>query len=196
VELSSEFQVPAPPQEAWDFLLDVERVAPCVPGAQLDEIVDERTWKGHLKVKLGPISLAFSGTVVLEDIDAEKRTVRMRAEGREAKGKGGATASVTSTLAAGDDGATKVSMITDVSMSGPIAQYGRGIIQDVSSHMVAQFAECIATRLTEQEPHVPSGVAAEVPQRPIGGFRVVLLALARAIGRGLATVRSIWKSQD
>jgi carbon monoxide dehydrogenase subunit G len=146
LEITNEFVVPADMDTTWDLLLDVERIVPCVAGAELTEIVDEETWKGKMAVKLGPIRLSFAGQVHLEEVDKENGRVQLRAKGQETRGKGNAQASVTSILEQ-QEGATKVSISTDLKLSGPVAQYGRGMIQDVSSKMIDDFAGCIASQL-------------------------------------------------
>lgn len=156
MEIENEFVVPADLDTTWDLLLDVERIVPCVAGAELTEVVDDATWKGKMAVKLGPIRLSFAGQVHLEERDKQKGQVQLRAKGQETRGKGNAQASVTSVLES-QDSATKVSIVTDLKLSGPLAQYGRGMIQDVSSKMIDDFAACIAAKL---EPAPTSAVDA------------------------------------
>jgi carbon monoxide dehydrogenase subunit G len=148
MEIKNEFEVPATKAEAWKLLLDVERVVPCVPGAEITEVVDDSTWKGKMAVKLGPIRLSFAGEVHLEETDEPAGRVEMRAKGQETRGKGNAQANVTSLLEP-VEGGTKVSITTDLRLSGPVAQYGRGMIQDVSSKMVDQFAACLASQFDD-----------------------------------------------
>lgn len=179
MELRNSLEVPAPPERAWDFLLDVERIAPCVPGGELTEIVDESTTKGKVSVKLGPVSLAFSGTVVILERDEATRRVVLKAEGRETRGKGTASAMVTSHLEPGDGAGTRVVIKTDLQISGALSQFGRGMIADVSRRLTDQFAECVRARLTAEE-GAPPPVAG-----PVSGIRLALWALARAIGRFL-----------
>lgn len=184
MQLTNEFEVPAPPERAMAFLLDVERVAPCVPGAELLNISDDRSWSGRLKVRLGPISLAFDGDVQVEEVDSGAGLVRMRAKGRELKGKGNATAIVTSRLEAAGGESTRVMITTEVNLSGPIAQYGRGILQDVSGRLVDQFAECLSAQLSERSPESPDTTAQPAP-KPIGGLRLGIGAIMRAVARAL-----------
>jgi carbon monoxide dehydrogenase subunit G len=170
MEISNEFDVPASPAEAWALLLDVERVVPCVPGAELTEVVDDSTWRGKMGIKLGPIRLSFAGEVHLEETDEESHKVEMRAQGRETRGKGNAQANVTSVLTPSGSG-TRIALTTDLKLSGPVAQYGRGMIQDVSSKMIDQFAACLASQLTgpaaEAEP--TRSEAAAPAQTPAAG---------------------------
>lgn len=130
MRIDNEFVVEAPIDRVWEYLLDVEKIAPCAPGAELTEIVDERTWKGKVNVKVGPVAMSFAGTVTLQERnDAAHRAV-LKADGREQRGKGAASALVTSRLE-GADGGTRVVIETDLTISGAAAQYGRGMIGDV-----------------------------------------------------------------
>jgi carbon monoxide dehydrogenase subunit G len=196
MEISNEFDVSATPAEAWDLLLDVPRVVPCVPGAELTEVVDDKTYKGKMAVKLGPIRLTFAGEVHLEDVDEEARRVGMSAQGRETRGNGNAQAKVSSVLTPSGEG-TRIALTTDLKLSGPLAQYGRGMIQDVSSKLVDQFAQCLAAQLTapaatqpaegptatgETAPAAPSP-AAPPAQKPVQGLSLLLGALWQAVRR-------------
>lgn len=183
MEIKNEFEVPATRAEAWALLLDVERVVPCVPGAEITDVVDDSTWKGKMAIKLGPIRLSFAGEVHLEEIDEAAGRVEMRAKGQETRGKGNAQANVTSLLVP-VEGGTKVSITTDLRLSGPVAQYGRGMIQDVSSKMVDQFAACLASQFDEAASE--SGESARVEaQAPVKGLSLILRALMRAVVRSL-----------
>lgn len=186
--IENAIEIPAAPDRVWDYLLDVERVAPCMPGAELTEVVDDRTWRGKVAVKLGPVSLSFAGTVVLKEQDPEARTVVLKADGRETKGKGTASALVTSRLEDVDGGATRVVIETDLSISGSLVQFGRGMIADVSQRMAGRFAECLASRMAaEAAAATPGTVPAALPRaaEPVGGLRLAIWALVRAIGRAL-----------
>jgi uncharacterized protein len=141
--ISTSFEVDAAPETVWGYLLDVERVARCVPGAELTEVVDAKTFRGKIGVKLGPIEVAYRGTVQLEEVDEEQRRVRLRASGNEARGRGGASASVTSRVQAAG-GKTNVSMETDLAVTGVVAQFGRSsVMQEVAQRMARRFAACL-----------------------------------------------------
>jgi carbon monoxide dehydrogenase subunit G len=142
VELTNEFRVDVPPEEAWTVLTDVERIAPCMPGAQLQEVEGDE-YRGVVKVKVGPITAQYKGTATFLEQDAPRRAV-LRAEGREARGQGRATATITAELA-GDGTGTVVSLTTDLAISGKVAQFGRGMLADVSTSLVGQFVECLGT---------------------------------------------------
>ena len=132
MKLENEFEVPAPPAEAWALLNDVPRVVPCMPGAQLDEMVDEDNFKVTLRVKLGPIGLQFATDIKREAVDEAAQSTTLSAKARETKGRGGATATIESTLAPAGDG-TRVTIVTDLQMQGTVASTGRGIVGDVAS---------------------------------------------------------------
>ena len=146
MQITNEFEVRAPIDQVWAFMLDVEKVAPCVPGGQLTETVDDHTWKGKVAMKMGPVSLSFTGTVTIQERDDEAHRVKLRAEGREQRGKGAATATATSTLQA-VEGGTKVSIETDLTITGAVAQYGRGMIGDISQKLTNEFAQCLQTNI-------------------------------------------------
>ncbi len=195
--IESSFESSAPPERVWMTLLDVERVAPCMPGAQLTEVVDERTWKGKVTIKIGPVSLSYSGTVVLEERDEAVHRVVLGAKGTEARGKGTASANVTSTVSPREGGGTTVAIQMDLTITGAAAQYGRGMIADVSQRLTREFANCleqlfVVTELPEEAGAPPSGapeVAAAPPPpiapREVGGIRLGIWALSRALLRGL-----------
>ncbi|HMC09575.1 MAG TPA: SRPBCC family protein, partial [Actinomycetota bacterium] len=141
IMIRNDFTVPASPEQVWTYLLDVEKVAKCLPGAQLTQIVDQQTYKGKMKVKMGAMDLTFSGTVTITEMDPESGHVVMKASGREEKGKGQAEATVTADVVPGGGG-TQVKVVQDINMSGAVAQYGRGMMQDVAGAMMGQFANC------------------------------------------------------
>jgi carbon monoxide dehydrogenase subunit G len=186
MQIDNEFVVNAPIDQVWSFLLDVERIAPCAPGAELTEVVDDRTWKGKMNVKVGPVAMSFAGTVTLQDRDDTARRAVLKAEGREQRGRGAASALVTASLEEEADG-TKVSIVTDLTISGAAAQYGRGMIGDVSKRLTGQFASCLQTNMAAQETsrRTPESTGEEQATQPVKGFRLAVWALWRAIVRAL-----------
>jgi carbon monoxide dehydrogenase subunit G len=184
VQLTNSFEVTAPPEAAWDLLMDVERVIPCMPGAELDEVVDDTTWKATMKVRLGPMSLSFATDVKREEADAGALRTRLTARAREARGRGAAQASIESSLTALDPG-TRVDVVTDITLSGAVAQFGRGIVEEVSSQIVTRFAECIQKQLTvAPEPQgQETGTSADVRARPLSALSVAAGAVGRAVRR-------------
>jgi uncharacterized protein len=148
LKLENSFNVPASPEQVWDLLNDVPRVVPNMPGARLDEVVDENTWKATMAVKLGPVALEFAADVRREASDGLARRTTLAVKAREVKGRGGATATIESTLEPDGDG-TAVTIVTDLHMHGAVAQYGRAVVPDVAGQMVTQFAANLAASLDE-----------------------------------------------
>jgi hypothetical protein len=183
VKLENSFEVTAPPEAAWELLMDVPRVIPCMPGAELVEAVDESHWKARMRVKLGPISLAFLTDVEREEVDEAARRVRLAAKAREERGRGAANATIESSLSSVDD-KTTVTTVTDLTLTGAVAQYGRGLVQDVSAQLLKQFAACLESQLATA-PSVEAGSEAPAPpppapQEPISGLRLGAGALWRS----------------
>ena len=137
MELVHEFSVPVPVEQAWQVLTDVERIAPCLPGAELTG-VDGDAYRGQVKIKVGPITAQYRGTASFTEKDESKHRVVLKAAGRDTRGQGTASATVTAVMAP-DGGATAVSIVTDLSITGRVAQFGRGVMGDVSARLLAQF---------------------------------------------------------
>jgi carbon monoxide dehydrogenase subunit G len=166
IELDNSFTVPVPPKQAWDVLLDVERIAPCMPGATVTG-VDGDEITGTVKVKLGPVSLTYKGTARFTEKDEERRSVSLEANGKETRGSGTASATVQASLAPGEsDGETAVTMHTSLNVTGRPAQFGRGVMADVSAKLVEQFATNLSALLAQSVPAEPadSTEAAEVTE--------------------------------
>jgi carbon monoxide dehydrogenase subunit G len=178
VKLENSFDVPAPPEQAWALLMDVPRVIPCMPGATLDETVDDGSWKATMAVKLGPISLSFKTDVQREESDETARRTKLSARAREARGRGNASATIESSLTP-QNGGTKVDIVTELQLTGPVAQYGRGLVQDVSSQLVTQFATCLKAQLAAKPQE--AAVAVEAQAQPVSGLRLGLGALWHSI---------------
>ena len=178
MRIENSFVVAAPPSQVWKLLLDVERVAVCMPGAELTEVVDDRTWKGRVRLRMGPISMNYSGTVVMTERDDVGHAVTLRAEGRETSGKGNAAATIRSSVQEAGDG-SKVLIDQDLQLSGMAAQFGARMLQDVSAHLTQQFADGLSAQLTaEGEAAPPAPQASEIP-----ALRLAVWAVLRAIGR-------------
>jgi carbon monoxide dehydrogenase subunit G len=190
VRIENEFTVPAPVDRVWAYLLDVERVALCMPGAELTETVDDHTWRGKVNMRLGPVSLSFAGTVAMSERDDDTHRAVLSAKGMEQKGKGAANASVTSWLEPGD-GQTTVKMIAEIQLTGAVAQLSRGLLPEVSKKLTAQFADCLeATLRAESAGGAPEGeaapAAAPAGAKPISGISLGLSAIWAAVGRFFA----------
>jgi uncharacterized protein len=148
MKLENDFTVPASVDEAWAFLLDVPRVAPCLPGATVEpETDDDGAYKGAMKIKIGPITAQYKGTVKIQEADEAAHKVTMRAQAKDARGQGSASATITSSMEETPEG-TKVSVVTDMRVTGPAAQFGRGVMQDVSAKLMKRFADCLAEQLS------------------------------------------------
>lgn len=162
MELTNEFTVPVPVERAWAVLLDVEKVAPCMPGATLTSF-DGDAFEGNVKVKLGPVSLTYGGKGRFVSRDEANHTVVIEASGKDTRGRGTAGATVTASLHPHDAGAL-VKVVTDLKVTGSPAQFGRGMIADVSKRLIDQFATCLAGKLGEEAP--APAVPADVPTKP------------------------------
>ena len=149
MELTNEFRVGLPVDRAWTVLTDLERIAPCMPGAQLQEVEGEE-YRGVVKIKVGPITAQYKGAAQFTSLDAEAHVAALKAEGRETRGQGNASAVITATLVADGDG-TKVTVTTDLTVTGKIAQFGRGVLADVSAKLVDQFVACLETTVLADE---------------------------------------------
>jgi uncharacterized protein len=162
MEFDNSFEVPLPPAQAWPVLMDIERIAPCMPGAQLTEVVDKTTYKGNIAVRLGPVALTFAGLVKFEEIDDANHTARVKAQGTDAKGRGGANAAASFRLEPTATG-SKVLVHTDLTLSGSVAQYGRGVgmIQATAAQLMKQFAENLKKQVAAS-----SAPAAPAPSAP------------------------------
>lgn len=203
MDIKNSFEVPLPVDQTWKTLLDIRKIAPCMPGAELLEVNDDNTFKGKVAVRLGPVALSFLGNARFEEIDEAAHRARVKGQGSDAKGRGGASGVVTFALSP-IDGGTRVDVDTSVNLSGAVAQYGRGtgMIQDVASQIIGQFAEALRAMLRHDEavkaaqaapaaegaapgapPDLPPPPA---PPKPISGFslmaRVIWNALRRLFG--------------
>lgn len=171
MELTHTFSIPVPVEEAWDVLLDVERIAPCLPGATV-EAGEGDTYTGKVRVKVGPITVTYRGTARITEADAEARRAVVEASGKEARGSGTAAATVTSTLTPDGDG-TVVSVHTELTVTGRPAQFGRGVMSDVAGKLIDRFAECLSAQLAgtaEPPAAAPGAVVTPGPTpEPDGG---------------------------
>lgn len=164
MQLEHEFVVPVPVDQAWDVLLDVERIAPCMPGATVDSF-DGETVTGRVKVKVGPIQVTYGGTARFVDKDAAGRTVTLDASGKEARGSGTAKATITAVLL--DQGtSTKVNVSTDLAITGKPAQFGRGVMVEVGNKLLGRFADCLAEEISAGDGRPPPAATTGSPPPP------------------------------
>src|SRR5215212_8070184 len=172
MKLENEFTVDVPVEDVWSVLLDLERVTPCLPGAALTEESGDE-YKGEMKVRLGPVSQEYQGTVKIEEADESEHRAVIRAEGKDARGQGTASATITSTLQDEGNGSTKVHVETDMQLTGRAAQFGRGVQQDVAAKLLNRFSECLENEImgggAEEEPSTDGEVGdeEEKPRRRI-----------------------------
>jgi uncharacterized protein len=197
MKMEQSFEVRAPVDRVWDALIDLERVAPCLPGAAITGKDDEGAYAGTFQVKLGPTTASYRGSVLMENLDADTYTATMRAKGVDKRGQGGATATIVNRLSE-IPGGTRVDSVTDFAITGKLARFGRGgMIQDVSNRLLGDFATCLQQSLAAQpaaatsapasanaepgtvgllEPDTTPPVEAfkPAPAKPIGGFGLVV----------------------
>ena len=181
MEFDNTLEVPLPPDEAWRVLLDIKRIAGCIPGAELTEVVDERTYKGRVAVRFGPVALSLVGQARLEAVDHENHRARMKTQGVDAKGRGGSDAVIEFLLEPGGAG-TRILIHSEVRLSGSLAQYGRGagMIQSVASQLIGQFGEALKAQ-------IEAGTADPALAKPISGLTVLGKAAWDSIGRPSGT---------
>jgi carbon monoxide dehydrogenase subunit G len=145
MELTNEFTVPVPVERAWEVLTDVELIAPCLPGAQLQEIEGDE-YRGIVKVKVGPITAQYKGAATFQEQDEAARRLVLKAEGRDTRGQGSASALITVKMSE-ESGRTHVTVDTDLTIKGKVAQFGRGMIADVSAKLMGEFVDCLEGKL-------------------------------------------------
>lgn len=191
MKFENSFEVAASIDKTWEILKDIERIAPCLPGAELTEVIDEDNYKGKVSVRLGPVALTFQGQVTFLERDDANYTAKVKAQGSDARGRGGANADVSFGLTE-SDGGTTVTIVTDLQLSGSVAQYGRGVgmITDLSAQMIGQFAKRLHEEIVESDPSEPGAEPVErkpIETKPVavGGmaFRVLWNALVRSVKR-------------
>lgn len=180
IRIEKQFTIDATPDSVWAFLTDPHRVAAALPGASVTEQVDDRTYAGKMTVKVGPVSTSYKGKVVFERLDPEARTAELRGTGQDVKGRGGAEMKMTSQLTP-HEGGTAVSVVSEVSVTGMLAQFGRGMIDDVSDQMFETFKGNMQAALT-------GGESAPAPAEAEQALDVV--ALGASVG-GRALVRMV-----
>jgi uncharacterized protein len=201
MKLEHSFQVAAPLGRVWEALIDVERVAPCLPGAEITEAGEDGTYRGTFTVRLGPTTAAYRGELAMEEVDADAHRAVMRASGQDKRGQGSAKATIVSTMSE-EAGSTTVDVETDFTITGRLARFGRGgMIEDVSNRLLQDFSSCLQQSieaseatpesaasepggegLPGQEP--PEAAAPPAPRaKPVGGFSLFFRALLDRLRR-------------
>ncbi len=160
MELTNEFEVAVPVERAWAVLTDLERIAPCLPGAQLREVQGDE-YRGSVKIKVGPITTSYEGVIRISELDVVAHRAVLKAEGRETRGQGNVASVITATLFPTSAG-TKVVVMTDLTITGKVAQFGRGVLADVSAKLLDQFVVNLESMVLVTEDDVPTSEA--VPQ--------------------------------
>ena len=191
MKLEQSFQVEAPIDRVWEALIDVERVAPCLPGAEITEGGEEGAYRGNFTVKLGPTTASYRGELQMESVDESSHTVVMRATGQDKRGQGGAKATIESVMRQ-EGAATTVDVVTDFTITGRLARFGRGgMIQDVSNRLLKDFSECLAETI-EAEPKpasvpgpapAPAAPRPAAPVKPVKGLSLLLSVLWERLRR-------------
>jgi carbon monoxide dehydrogenase subunit G len=189
IRIEERFRVDAPVQAVWDYLVDPRRVVSCLPGAELTEVVDEQTFLGNVRVKVGAITVSYRGRVRLVEVDAAAHRVRMEGEGREGAGTGSAKMTMESLVTAADGGA-EVVVRSEVDVVGRIVQLGRGMIEQVSHQLFQQFASCVRATL-ESEAAARAGGTSPGPPPPRPRAVSALPLLMRALW---AWIRSLFRA--
>jgi carbon monoxide dehydrogenase subunit G len=187
VKIEDSFRVEVPVEEAWKVLLDLERIAPCLPGAQLTEVEGDE-YRGTVKIKVGPITAQYKGVAKIEEADEANRKVVLQAEGRDTRGQGNASATVTATLVPDGDGTT-VNIDTDLNITGKVAQFGRGVMADVSSKLLGQFADNLKR-------DVLSGGASPAAESPAPGAAATAAGADTAPTEGRAGTTGVRKVES
>lgn len=204
MKLEQSFEVRAPLERVWETLIDVERVAPCLPGAEITEVSEDGTYHGTFTVRLGPTTAAYRGELHIEEQDESDHRVTMRATGQDKRGQGSAKATIVSTVRSEDD-VTRVDVETDFTITGRLARFGRGgMIQDISNRLMKDFADCLQQRIeappaaepnlvdavlaatpegAAAAPPAAGGAAAQTTTKPIGGFSLFFRALIDRLRR-------------
>lgn len=192
MRIRNSFDVAAPVPQAWDLLTDIEGIAPCMPGAELTEVLGDDAYRGKVTVRLGPVTLSFDGTARFDEMDAEAFRARVSARGADGKGRGGATADVTFRLEPAEPG-TRVFIDTDLNLSGSVAQYGRGagMIAELADRLVGQFADALHEKIAAAGQASAADVPEEAPPAsapPIPGLRLLAGSAWSALIRGLTRI--------
>ena len=193
MKLEQSFDVRAPVERVWETLIDIERVAPCLPGAEITEAGEDGIYRGTFSVRLGPTTAAYRGELRMTEVDEGAHRVVMGASGQDKRGQGSAKAAIVSTLRREDD-VTRIDVETDFTITGRLARFGRGgMIQDISNRLLKEFADCLQQKIEAPpaaEPNPPAAGAGGDPPptaRPVGGFslffRALLDRLRRVFGR-------------
>ena len=189
--IENEFTVAAPIDFLWSYLLDVEKIAPCMPGAELTEVVDDTNWKGKLNAKFGPVSMSFAGTVTIESRDDAAHRVVLVREGHGAEGQGRREREGDVVARARpDDGVTTVKMEADITLTGAAAQLSRGLLPEISKKLTQKFADCLQESMAAEQTTREGDAAAAAADERRGGRHLPSRPWSRSRSAG-----SVWASR-
>jgi uncharacterized protein len=189
MQLENSFQVRAPADKVFAYLLDVDKVVGCVPGAELTEVVDKSTFKGKVKVKVGPITVAYHGTARISERDDARRIATLSADGRETTGPGSARASAVMKVESAADGSL-VQIVTEYHVAGRVAQFGRGVMEDVSRRLIKDMADCIRANVEAEETPPPGPDMPGIT--PASGSAQATPAKAQATAAPVSAFALLW----
>jgi carbon monoxide dehydrogenase subunit G len=193
MRIENDFHVNAPVEKVWDYLLKVEEIVTCVPGAEILEKVSDDEYKGQVTLKVGPLGLNLQGTAVIESRDVEARVITLSGKGKDKQGKGAANVSVVARIEDAGEGKSRVAIEQDLRVTGRIAQFGRGVMKDVSQRLTDDFARCLEAKIVADSV-AEAGAASATgathraipqpqPSKPVGGLTLLFWAASRALGR-------------
>jgi uncharacterized protein len=185
VKMEHSFEVAAPVERVWKALLDVEYVAPCLPGAAITGRNDEGAYTGTFTVKLGPTTAAYNGVLRIDDVDDAARRATLHARGTDKRGQGGANATIVNTVTDAGGGSTRVDAVTDFTITGRLARFGRGgMIEDISNRMLGEFSQCLQAKLAAEQdaPGATTGPS-PAPAAPVRGLSLFFSVLWERIRR-------------
>lgn len=196
MQIDTEFTVAAPHRKVWDYLLRTEEVVECIPGAQIDAKISDDEYKGHVTIKLGPLALTLEGLATIQDRDHDEMVLVIAGKAKDQRGRGATDATVTAQVHAASEESTRVTIVSDLRVSGKIAQFGRGVMKDVAQRIAEEFARNLEARISaESAPALAaqagsagtstSPLAAAKPAEAIGGIGLVVGAVTRSVGRSV-----------
>jgi uncharacterized protein len=182
-KIEEQFEVKAPVNRVWEYLIDPARVVVCIPGAELLETLDERTFLGAVKVKVGPIAMSYKGQIKFTEMDEQNHQVRMVGEGREAGGAGSAKVNMLSKVTASEAGGALVVVSAEVDLVGKVVQFGRGMIEEVSKQLFRQFSACVKQQLE---------VAGQPPTADIQSNEITPPTETKALSAPSLLLQALW----
>jgi len=191
-KIAERFEVQAPVERVWQYLIDPASVVQCLPGAELLESHDDRTFVGQIKVKVGPLSMSYKGKGSFTEVNDETHTVRMVGEAREVGGSGSTKVTMVSIVTALDGGGSQVSVDADINLVGRIVQFGRGMIEEVSRQMFRQFSACVKSRLEADEPPAQTVTTNDTNTNPIEPTNKTPPTDVKAVSATSLGLRALW----